>query len=152
MTWLLCPLGRSLDDGDVARLLTRTLDLLRQARQGRQGGCVVLWSGGAAGAAAGGGPCWNLARVVLVGACFAGRLLSHGFQLPGCGQGSFCALASRHTALPAAAKPATRRAPALPPSAAPQVAFCEPLLPPLRRAARQAAAAMDRKPISDLVA
>jgi len=33
-----------------------------------------------------------------------------------------------------------------------QVGFCEPLLPPLRRAARQAAAAMDRKPISDLVA
>ena len=33
-----------------------------------------------------------------------------------------------------------------------QVAYCDTLLPPLRRAARQAMAAMDRKPISDLVA
>lgn len=33
-----------------------------------------------------------------------------------------------------------------------QVGYCDSLLPPLRRAARQAAAAMDRKPISDLVA
>ncbi|PSC72530.1 DEAD-box ATP-dependent RNA helicase chloroplastic isoform B [Micractinium conductrix] len=31
-----------------------------------------------------------------------------------------------------------------------QVAYCDTLLPPLRRAARQAMAAMDRKPISDL--
>ena len=33
-----------------------------------------------------------------------------------------------------------------------QVGFCSTLLPPLRRSARRAAAAMDRKPISDLVA
>jgi hypothetical protein len=32
-----------------------------------------------------------------------------------------------------------------------QVAFCDTLLPPLRRSARQAMVAMDRKPISDLV-
>jgi hypothetical protein len=32
------------------------------------------------------------------------------------------------------------------------VAFCDTLLPALRKSARQAKAAMDRKPISDLIA
>lgn len=32
-----------------------------------------------------------------------------------------------------------------------QVAYCDTLLSPLRRSARQAISAMDRKPISDLV-
>ena len=66
----------------------------RQER-GDRVGCVVLWPGGAARAAAGGAPCWPLASDVLVGACFAGRLLSHGFQLPGCGQPPSRTLTSR---------------------------------------------------------
>lgn len=152
MTWLLCPRGRSLDDGDVARLLTRTLDLLRQARQGRQ-----VWVCCALAGRSSPGSSWRRAVPAPCKGCAGGRVLCRPTvepRLPAAWLWArpFSYSYLQETTRLAAAKSATRRAPALLPFAAPQVAFCEPLLPPLRRAARQAAAAMDRKPISDLVA